>query len=101
LYAKLFAGVPADQPSPEGDSPPEQAPLTRASRQFAMAMELPFVLVGSIFTGALFGFFLDRWLGTKPLFTLLLGGLGFAAGVREVLRRMTATSDGGISNKKL
>lgn len=50
--------------------------------------------------GGLFGFFLDRWLGTKPLFTLLLGGLGFAAGVREVLRRMTATSDGGSSNKK-
>ncbi len=65
-----------------------------------MAMELPFVIFGSILTGGLFGFFIDRWLGTKPLLTLVLGGLGFAAGVREVLRRMAATSDGRSSGKK-
>lgn len=65
-----------------------------------MAMELPFVLVGSIFTGGVFGFFLDRWMGTKPLMTLVLGGLGFAAGVREVLRRMAPASDDGSRDKK-
>jgi F0F1-type ATP synthase assembly protein I len=65
-----------------------------------MAMELPFVLVGSIFMGGLFGFLLDRWLGTKPILTFVLGALGFAGGLREVLRRMAATKDGGSSGKK-
>jgi F0F1-type ATP synthase assembly protein I len=65
-----------------------------------MAMELPFVILGTIITGGVFGFFLDRWLGTKPILTFVLGSLGFAAGVREVLRRMAATSDGGRSDNK-
>ena len=34
------------------------------------------------------GFFLDRWLHTKPWLTLIFGALGFFAGVREVLRRL-------------
>ena len=100
MYAKLFIGVPLNQPSPQRDPPPERPPLVGASRQYAMALELPFALVGSILTGGVFGFFLDRWMGTKPILTFVLGGLGFAAGVREVLRRMTATSDAGSSDKK-
>jgi F0F1-type ATP synthase assembly protein I len=39
--------------------------------------------------GAAVGYFLDRWLHTSPLFTLLLGGLGFAGGIYEVIRRLT------------
>jgi len=53
-----------------------------------MAMELPFVLVGAIVFGGAMGFFLDRWLHTKPIFMLILGGIGFAAGLRDVLRRV-------------
>jgi len=58
------------------------------TRQFAVVMELPFVIVGAVVTGGLFGFFLDRWLHTSPFLMLLLGGLGFYAGLRETLRRL-------------
>ncbi len=57
-------------------------------------MELPFVLFGAIAIGGLLGYFLDRWLHTKVLFTLILGGLGFYAGVRDVLRRLSTNGDG-------
>jgi ATP synthase protein I len=58
------------------------------TQQIATAMELPFVLVGTIVLGGLTGFFLDRWLHTKPFLMLILGALGFIAGVRDVLRRL-------------
>jgi F0F1-type ATP synthase assembly protein I len=51
-------------------------------------LELPFVLVSAIVVGGVFGYLLDRWLHTKPVLTLVLGGLGFYAGVRDVLRRL-------------
>jgi len=53
-----------------------------------MAMELPFILVASVGVGGLVGFFLDRWLYTKPYLMLLLGTLGFIGGLRDVLRRV-------------
>ena len=58
------------------------------SRQFATAMELPFVMVGTIAVGGLFGFALDRWMHTKPYLMLIFGALGFFGGVRDVLRRL-------------
>src|SRR3984893_7465673 len=58
------------------------------SSQFAMAMELPFVLVGAVLLGGVLGYFLDRWLHTKPWLMLVFGGLGFFGGVREIIRRM-------------
>ena len=57
-------------------------------------MELPFTLVGALAVGVALGYFLDRWLHTKAVFTIILGALGFIAGVREVLRRLPGTSDG-------
>lgn len=53
-----------------------------------MAMELPFVLVGAILLGGVLGYFLDRWLHTKPFLMLLFGALGFFGGVRDILRRL-------------
>jgi ATP synthase protein I len=55
----------------------------------ALALELPFTIVGAVVVGGLLGYFLDRWLHTKVTFTLILGILGFIAGLREVLRRLT------------
>jgi ATP synthase protein I len=56
--------------------------------QPALALELPFTLVGSIVVGGVLGFFLDRWLHTGPWLMLIFGGLGFYAGIREVIRRL-------------
>ncbi|HXY01774.1 MAG TPA: AtpZ/AtpI family protein [Candidatus Limnocylindrales bacterium] len=60
------------------------------SRQFAMAMELPFVLVAAILVGGFVGYLLDRWLHTKPILMFVLGFLGFFGGLRDVLRRLPA-----------
>jgi len=57
-------------------------------------MELPFVFVGAIGIGILFGYYLDKWLHTKMLFIFILGALGFVAGLRDVLRRLPADSSG-------
>jgi ATP synthase protein I len=58
------------------------------SRQFALAMELPFVIVSAVAVPGVIGFYLDRWLHTKPYLMLILGFLGFFAGLRDVLRRV-------------
>jgi ATP synthase protein I len=68
------------------------------SRQFAVALELPFVFVSAIVVGGLAGYYLDRWLHTKPWLMIVLGGLGFYAGLREVLRRLPNGKNG--SDKK-
>ncbi len=75
---------------------PSKRPANFA-RQFALAMELPFILVGAVLVSGLLGFLLDRWLGTKPYFMLGLGAVGFYAGVRDLLRRLQKVSDGGGS----
>ena len=86
---------PASDRPPRRPGPPrrnENDPST--SRQFGLALELPFVLVSAIVVGRAFGYFLDRWLHTKPVFLLILGGLGFYAGVRDVLRRLGKDGNG-------
>jgi F0F1-type ATP synthase assembly protein I len=45
-------------------------------------------LVVAIAGATIGGYFLDRWIGTSPLFTLIGLGLGIATGVREFLRTM-------------
>jgi len=66
---------------------PAEKQAASFSRQFAIAMELPFILVSAIVVGGLIGFFLDRWLHTAPYLMLILGFLGFFGGLRDVLRR--------------
>ena len=56
--------------------------------QTALAMELPFTLVGAVGVGGLLGWFLDRWLHTSPWMTVVFGAVGFFAGLREVIRRL-------------
>ena len=70
------------------DLTPDQKQARGFSQQFAAAMELPFVMVGTIVVGGLIGFLLDRWLHTKPFLMLIFGALGFFGGVRDVLRRL-------------
>lgn len=80
---------------------PSEPPRKRHSRftqQFAVAMELPFLLVGTTLTGGFFGFLLDRWLQTAPAFVIVLGALGFCAGLREMLRRMKKMGNEGKGN---
>jgi len=83
--------------SPEPDAPdssPRSAEIQKArrySRQTALALELPFTIVGAVLLGGVLGYFVDHWLHTRAVFTLILGGLGFAGGLKEVLRRLSQT----------
>jgi F0F1-type ATP synthase assembly protein I len=81
---------------------PANSPVPKKSNnfssQFAMAMELPFVLVGAVLLGGLLGYFLDRWLSTKPFLMLVFGALGFFGGVRDIIRRLPGSSDGSPSS---
>ncbi|MGB9465888.1 MAG: AtpZ/AtpI family protein [Candidatus Acidiferrum sp.] len=71
------------------DSPVSSAPKAKSfGTQFGLAMELPFVFVASVVVGGALGYFLDHWLHTKFIFMFVLGGLGFFAGLREILRRL-------------
>jgi len=78
----------------EEELTPQQKQAKGFSRQFAMAMELPFVIVAAVLVGGSFGYLLDRWFHTKPILMVILGFLGFFGGVREVLRRLPADDDG-------
>jgi ATP synthase protein I len=52
----------------------------------AFYSSLGFILPAGAVVGGASGWFLDRWLHTSPLLTVLLGFLGAAAGFLEVLR---------------
>jgi ATP synthase protein I len=87
--------MPSDNKQDESHS---ESPASKKSRDFAsqpaLALELPFTFVGAIVAGGLLGYFLDRWLHTGPWLMLVFGGLGFYAGIREVLRRLPGSSNG-------
>ncbi len=90
--------MPSDS-KPEESAPgaPPKKPQDFAS-QSALALELPFTFVGAIVVGGAIGYFLDRWLHTGPWLMMIFGGLGFYAGIREVLRRLPGGNNGSKSD---
>jgi F0F1-type ATP synthase assembly protein I len=76
----------------EPPAPPSPSPRKRPAegiRQFSDILELPVLLVASIAIGGGAGYFLDKRFHTSPLFTLILGLLGFAAGMIQLVRRLS------------
>jgi F0F1-type ATP synthase assembly protein I len=73
-------------------TPPPRKPADSWALQIALATQLPFLLVAGVAVGGVLGYFLDHWLHSKPILMILLGAVGFFAGVRELLRRL-AKSD--------
>lgn len=69
-------------------STPPKSKAGTAARQFALATELPFLLVAGALGGGFAGYWLDHWLHTKPWLMLALGAAGFLAAVRDMLRRL-------------
>jgi F0F1-type ATP synthase assembly protein I len=81
----------ASTPNPEPSRPESDKDRTRKyASTSALALELPFTIAGAIGAGVLLGYFADKWLHTRPILTVVLGALGFFAGVREVIRRLPA-----------
>jgi F0F1-type ATP synthase assembly protein I len=66
--------------------PNQQKTSSGDARAAAVAWTLPFSLVVPMFLGGLGGYFLDRWLHSKPAFLIVLGLVGLVIGVREVVK---------------
>ncbi len=64
--------------------------------QVGFFTSLGFILPAGALVGCIGGWYLDRWLRTLPLLTVVLGFLGAAAGLVEVLQILRrAEKDGG------
>lgn len=57
------------------------------------AMRVSSELLAGLFVGSLLGIGLDRWLGTAPWFLLAGIGLGFAAGLRNLMRSVNQENE--------
>ena len=76
-----------EPPSPSSPSPRKRP--AEGIRQFSDIMELPILLVASVAIGGGAGYFLDKRFHTSPLFTVILGLLGFAGGMITLVRRLS------------
>ena len=75
----------------------EAGPSSDAS-DLARGLRLSTELVAGVIVGAVFGWFLDRWLGTSPWGLIILMFLGFAAGVLNVVRATDSMAKGKTPN---
>jgi F0F1-type ATP synthase assembly protein I len=66
-------------------------------RQAAVAYSLPFTLIVPPVVAGGAGYLLDRWLHKLPLFTIVLGLVGFGIGLRDILKAASRLDkkDGG------
>jgi ATP synthase protein I len=78
----------AEDPNDSPKMTPAQKDARDMTLKAGLAMELPFTLVGAVAVGGAIGYFLDKWLHTAPWMLIVLGGIGFAGGVSEVIRRL-------------
>lgn len=71
---------------------PHLTPTEKKAQKYAsntaLALELPFTIVGGLAGGVALGYFADRWLHTRPILMIVFGALGFIGGLREVIRRL-------------
>jgi ATP synthase protein I len=71
--------VAFDDPGPPKNS-------ANSSKAFAVAWALPFEMVVPMVVAGAAGYFLDRWLHTKPLLLIVLGLLGLGIGIRNLVK---------------
>jgi len=70
--------------------PRKPGPTMYGSLGALSAVGIAFVL--AIVFGFLIGFYLDKWLGTSPLFVIIFFFVGLAAGVVNVIRTANAVT---------
>jgi ATP synthase protein I len=65
---------------------PAPADAERRGSAMGVAFRIATELVAGVLVGALIGWQLDEWLGTKPILLLVFFVLGAAAGILNVMR---------------
>ncbi len=78
-----------DDPDSDSSSPSPRKRPAEGARQFSDILELPFLLVATIAIGGGIGFLVDKRFHTSPVFTLILGLLGFAGGMIQLVKRLS------------
>lgn len=76
--------------------PDDPASRFKFARQIGLLSTIPFMLAVAPLVGYFGGRWLDRKLGTDPVLTFVLLGLGFVAGIREtmiVVRKATKEAE--------
>lgn len=66
----------------------------------ALVMQVGLTFAGSLLFCFAIGFYLDKWVGTKPLFIIIFIFLGIAGGGYTVYRQIMDIDDGDKSGKK-
>jgi len=72
----------------QGQAPWARVPTGEATPA-GRAMRAGVDLAAAILVGGFLGYWLDKWLNTKPLFMILLFFMGFAAGFLNIYRSQT------------
>lgn len=68
---------------------PRRGSQTELWAQIGFYTGLGFILPAAVVAGYFLGWYLDRWLGTKPVLAVVMAFLGAAGGFVEVLRLLT------------
>ena len=68
-------------------------PKYRSARVVSMLGTIPLILAVAPLIGFGLGYLLDRWLGTGQVLRLVFLGLGFVAGVREMITLLRRSQD--------
>lgn len=74
-------------------APEKKTPKPPSERSFASGYTAGLNLLSSVIVGVVLGLGLDVWLGTKPLFILVLMFFGIAAGFRGIWVYMQSMDD--------
>jgi ATP synthase protein I len=85
---RLGERLARDQATRSSDGPAENRATTASG--YAKGLRLSSELVAGVVVGAGLGLLVDHWLGISPWGLIVLGMLGFAAGVLNVVRSVSA-----------
>jgi ATP synthase protein I len=86
LEARIEQARPKEPEGPEGKAPDP--------------MRIGIELMSGVFVGGFLGFYLDKWLGTKPFLLIILLLLGAAAGFRNIYRMVGPSAEPAPDNTK-
>ncbi len=59
---------------------------------YGYGVSLAVEMFAALIVGFGFGFGLDKWFGTKPWLTIIFGFFGIAAGIFNIIRRISTTT---------